>query len=226
MSKSRGNVVNPDEVIKEYGADSLRLFEMFMGPLEQVKPWSTAGVEGVYRFLQRIWRNLFDENDNLKTTPPPQDETTTRALHRLIKRLNDDIDRMSFNTAIAAMMEFNNLLAKAPSISTTTAQTFARLLEPFTPHFAEELHARLGGSGSISQQPWPTLDPAMLIDATIEVPVQVNGKLRSRITLPSNADESAAITAALADAEVQKFLGGKEPKKKIYVKGRMVNLVI
>jgi len=226
MSKSRGNVVNPDDVIKEYGADSLRMFEMFMGPLEQVKPWSTAGVEGVYRFLQRVWRNIFDENDNAKVGGGGQDEATTRALHRLIKKIGDDIERLSFNTAIAAMMEFNNLLAKAPSISVETAMTFARILEPFAPHFAEEVHAKLGGSGSISKQSWPTFDPAMLIDATIEVPVQVNGKLRSRITLPSNADEQAAIAAALADPEVQKYLAGKELKKKIYVRGRMVNLVI
>ena len=139
MSKSRGNVVNPDDVIKEYGADALRMFEMFMGPLEQVKPWSTAGVEGVYRFLQRVWRNFFDENDNSKVTDAAGDEALKRPLHRLIKKVGDDIERLSFNTGIAAMMEFNNLLAKSPSISRETALAFMRVLEPFAPHFADEV---------------------------------------------------------------------------------------
>ncbi|MGN6367645.1 MAG: leucine--tRNA ligase [Phycisphaerae bacterium] len=227
MSKSRGNVVNPDDVIKDYGADALRMFEMFMGPLEQVKPWSTAGVEGVYRFLQRVWRNLFDENDNPKVTGDPTDEAIKRPLHRLIKRVGDDIERLSFNTAIAAMMEFNNTLAKAPKVTKETALTFMRLLEPFAPHFAEEVYSRLSTTAeSITRLPWPTFDPALLVDATLEIPVQVNGKLRSRITIPNDADEATAITAALADPEVMKFLAGAAPKKKIYVKGRMVNLVV
>jgi leucyl-tRNA synthetase len=233
MSKSRGNVVNPDDVIRDYGADSLRMFEMFMGPLEQVKPWSTAGVEGVYRFLQRVWRNLFDENDAPKVSAGANPELT-RALHKLIKRVGEDIERLSFNTAIAAMMEFNNTvgdtLRAGKPVDRATAITFLRLLEPFAPHFAEEVHERLAGgpeaAKSITQLPWPAYDPAQLVDATIEIPVQVSGKLRSRITVPNGADEATVIAAALADAEVQKFLGGKEPKKKIYVKGRMVNLVV
>ncbi len=235
MSKSRGNVVNPDDVIKEYGADSLRMFEMFMGPLEQVKPWSTAGVEGVYRFLQRVWRNLLDENDEPKTqnaklkTQNGEDNAIQRALHRLIKKVGEDIEKLSFNTSIAAMMEFNNLVGKVGGIDTTSAVTFMRVLEPFAPHFAEEVYQRLAGAeaaASISLLPWPTFDPALLVDATIEVPVQINGKVRSRMLLPNDADEATAIAAALADAEVQKQLAGKEPKKKIYVKGRMVNLVV
>ena len=227
MSKSRGNVVNPDDVIKDYGADALRMFEMFMGPLEQVKPWSTAGVEGVYRFLQRVWRNFFDENDNPKVTGVGGDEALKRPLHRLIKKVGDDIERLSFNTAIAAMMEFNNLLAKSPSISKETALAFMRILEPFAPHFAEEVYSKIGSDkSSITQLPWPSYDPALLVDATIEIPVQVNGKLRSRISIPNDTDEATAIAAALADPEVVKFLAGAAPKKKIYVKGRMVNLVV
>jgi len=227
MSKSRGNVVNPDDIIKEYGTDPLRMFEMFMGPLEQGKPWSTAGVEGLYRFLQRVWRNLFDENDNPKLVADKADEALQRPLHRLIKKVTDDIERLSFNTAIAAMMEFNNAFAKSSGASKQTALTLLRLLEPFAPHFAEEVHVRLTGSNmSITVQPWPSYDPAMLIDSTLEVPVQINGKLRSRISVAADADEAAVLTTALADPEVQKFLEGKEPKKKIYVKGRMVNLVV
>jgi leucyl-tRNA synthetase len=228
MSKSRGNVINPDDVIAHYGADSLRMFEMFMGPLDQVKPWSTAGVEGVYRFLQRVWRNLFDENDAPKTRPdtPPE---VLRGLHRLIKKAGEDIERLSFNTAIAAMMEFNNLVGKAEGIAAPEAISFLRVLEPFAPHFAEEAYHRIAGAAaktSISQLPWPAFDPALLIDASVEIPVQVNGKLRSRVTVPNDADEATAVAAALADPEVQKFLAGKEPRKKIFVKGRMVNLVV
>jgi leucyl-tRNA synthetase len=226
MSKSRGNVVNPDDVVAQYGADSLRMFEMFMGPLEQVKPWSTAGVEGVYRFLQRVWRNIFDENDVPKVVSGAGDETLARPLHRLIKKVGDDIERLSFNTALAAMMEFNNLLGKANGVGQETARTLVRLLEPFAPHFAEEVHERLGATESVSRLPWPAYDPALLVDATMEIPVQVNGKLRGRITVPRDAAEATILAAALADADVQKFLAGKEPKKKIYVKGRMVNLVV
>jgi leucyl-tRNA synthetase len=234
MSKSRGNVVNPDDVISEYGTDALRMFEMFMGPIEQGKPWSTAGVEGLYRFLQRVWRNCFDENDEpktqnskLKTQNGEEEEGVRRGLHRMIKKVTDDIERLGFNTAIAAMMEFNNTLAKAGAVSRETAVTFMRVLAPFAPHFAEEVYSRLaGGEGSITLLPWPGFDPAMLVDATIEIPVQINGKLRSRITIANDADEGTAIAAALADEEVQKHLGGKDPKKKIYVKGRMVNLVV
>jgi leucyl-tRNA synthetase len=231
MSKSRGNVVNPDDVIAHYGADALRLFEMFMGPLDQVKPWSTAGVEGVYRFLQRVWRNLFDENDNPKTTQDSELRTQDldRPLHRTIKKVTDDIERLGFNTAIAAMMEFNNTAAKAAAIPTQTALTFLRLLEPFAPHFAEEAYHRLAGAAaktSISQLPWPDHNPALLIDTTLEIPVQINGKLRSRITVPADADEPTILTTARADPEVQKFLADKPIKKQIYVKGRMLNLII
>jgi leucyl-tRNA synthetase len=229
MSKSRGNVVNPDDVIAQYGADSLRMFEMFMGPLEQVKPWSTAGVEGVYRFLQRVWRNLFDENDNVKPLKEGSTDAAKgleRGLHRLIKKVGEDIERLSFNTAIAEMMKFNNLVGDAGGMDRAMAVTFVRLIEPFAPHFAEEVHERLGGSGSISQMAWPAFNPAMLVESTMELPVQINGKLRGRITIARDAEEAAVLSAALADIEVKKFLDGKDPKKKIYVKGRMVNLVV
>jgi leucyl-tRNA synthetase len=235
MSKSRGNVVNPDDVVAQYGADSLRMFEMFMGPLEQVKPWSTAGVEGVYRFLQRVWRNLFDENDVPKVVEGKGDEAVVRALHRLIKRVGDEIERLSFNTSIAGMMEFNNLMGKSGAIGRETAVSFLRVLEPFAPHFAEEAYERIQNSEgriqngkweSISRLPWPTYDPALLVDAVMELPVQVNGKLRGRISVARDADQATILAAALADEDVAKFLAGKAPKKKIYVKGRMVNLVV
>ena len=177
MSKARGNVVNPDDVIRDYGADSLRMFEMFMGPLEQVKPWSTAGVEGVYRFLQRVWRNLFDveNNDALKTKTGIKDDALERALHRLIKKAGDDIERLSFNTGISAMMEFNNLLAKAPAVPQDIEERFVRVMEPFAPHFAEEVYHRMGAAdtASVTQLPWPAFDPALLVDSTLDLPVQM-----------------------------------------------------
>ncbi len=267
MSKSRGNVVNPDDVIAHYGADALRLFEMFMGPLDQVKPWSTAGVEGVYRFLQRVWRNLIDPEiedtskaNKLLERHPPDDagkprtdtwwtvagdlpreqhaqaeadyQSLLRPLHRTIKKVTDDIERLSFNTAIAAMMEFNNILAKTRFITLDIAETFLRLLEPFAPHFADEVLSiirpdlRDQGLLSISQRPWPTYDPALLVDTTLEIPVQINGKLRSRITVPADSGEPTILATALADPEVQKFLTDKPIKKQIYVKGRMLNLIV
>jgi leucyl-tRNA synthetase len=262
MSKSRGNVVNPDDVVAQYGADSLRMFEMFMGPLEQVKPWSTAGVEGVYRFLQRVWRNMIDPDvadpikcikllerhpegkadtwwtccGDLAKERHAQAEADYQAilplLHRTIKKVTDDIERLSFNTAIAAMMEFNNALGRVNYVTLDVAEAFLRILEPFAPHFADEvlsiIRPDLAGQGiaSNSQRPWPAVNPALLVDATIEVPVQVNGKLRGRVVVAREADEGTVVAAALADADVQKFLEGKVVRKKIYVKGRMVNLVV
>jgi leucyl-tRNA synthetase len=240
---------------------------MFMGPLDQVKPWSTAGVEGVYRFLQRVWRNFIDPEiedtgkaNKLLERHPPDDagkprtdtwwtvagdlpreqhaqaeadyQSLLRPLHRTIKKVTDDIERLSFNTAIAAMMEFNNILAKTRFITLDIAETFLRLLEPFAPHFADEVLSiirpdlRDQGLLSISQRPWPTFDPALLVDTTLEIPVQINGKLRSRITVPADAGEPTIVTTALADPEVQKFLTDKPIKKQIYVKGRMLNLIV
>ena len=155
-----------------------------------------------------------------------------RPLHRVIKKVGDDIERLAFNTAISAMMEFNNILAKAPVVPLGVALVFVRLLEPFAPHFAEEVHARLikdtgmATHHSVSLLPWPTFDPAMLVDSTLDLPVQVNGKVRGRVQVAADAEDSAVFAAALADAEVQKFLEGKPVKKKIYIKGRMVNLVV
>ncbi len=226
MSKSRGNVVSPDDIISDYGADSLRMFEMFMGPIEAGKPWSTAGVEGLYRFLQRIWRNLFDENDNPKVADIAEPGELQRPLHRLIKKVTDDIERLGFNTAIAAMMEFNNLLAKSTAVPRDTALTFMRLLAPFAPHFAEEVHAQLAPGGnprpavaSITTLPWPTYNPAYLVDATIEVPVQINGKLRARIILPNDADETAAISACAGGCRGAKASGGQRAEKEDLCEG-------
>jgi leucyl-tRNA synthetase len=231
MSKARGNVINPDDVVNSYGADSLRLYEMFMGPLEQVKPWSMRGVEGVYRFLSRVWRAVIDEraettqlNPAVKDMPPDKD--TLRLLHVTIQRVSDDLDHMRFNTAIAAMMEYTNHLTKLEVRPKAVIEPFVLLLAPFAPHIAEELWRALGHADTLAYEPWPKADPTLLKADTIEVPVQVNGKLRSKLTVPADSDEKALEAAALADEKVKGFIAGKQVKKVIVAKGKLVNVVV
>jgi leucyl-tRNA synthetase len=231
MSKARGNVINPDDVVKEYGADSLRLFEMFMGPLEQVKPWSTRGVEGVYRFLSRVWRAVIDDRAETTTLSPavkdvPADKETLRLLHHTIQKVTDDLDGMRFNTAIAAMMEFTNHLTKLEVRPRSVIEPFVLLLAPFAPHISEELWHALGHADTLAYEPWPKADPALLKSDTIEVPVQINGKLRSRLTVPADIDEKSLEAAALADEKVKAAIAGKTVKKVIVVKGKLVNIVV
>jgi leucyl-tRNA synthetase len=231
MSKARGNVINPDDVVKEYGADSLRLFEMFMGPLEQVKPWSTRGVEGVYRFLSRVWRVIIDDRAETTQLGPavkdvPADKETLRLLHHTIRRVTDDLDGMRFNTAIAAMMEYTNHLTKLEVRPRAAVEPFVLLLSPFAPHIGEELWHALGHTDTLTYEPWPKADPALLKADTIEVPVQVNGKLRSRVTVPADSDEKALEAAALADEKIKSFISGKQVRKVIVAKGKLVNIVV
>src|SRR5688572_16773792 len=189
MSKSRGNVINPDEVVDQYGADSLRLYEMFMGPLEATKPWSMRGVEGVYRFLSRVWRLAIDEraeevrlNETVQDVAP--DLETARALHQTIRRVTDDLNALSFNTAIAAMMELTNCLTRQPVRPRSVLRTFTLLLAPLAPHLGEELWRALGGTDTLAYEPWPTYDESLLRADAIEVPVQINGKVRGKVTVP------------------------------------------
>jgi leucyl-tRNA synthetase len=231
MSKARGNVINPDDVVKEYGADSLRLFEMFMGPLEQVKPWSTRGVEGVYRFLSRVWRAIIDDRAETTQLSPavkdvPADKETLRLLHHTIQKVTDDLDGMRFNTAIATMMEYTNHLTKLDVRPRAAVEPFVLLLAPFAPHVGEELWHALGHNDTLAYEPWPKADPKLLKADTIEVPVQVNGKLRSRLTVPADSDEKFLEAAALADEKVKAFIDGKQVKKVIVAKGKLVNIVV
>lgn len=259
MSKSRGNVVNPDDVLVEYGADAFRLYEMFMGPLEMVKPWSTKGVEGVYRFLGRVWRVFIDEqsetdfeqNVAVAASPGPEllsglrlssavensDATPAqlKALHACIKKVTEDLEGMRFNTAISAMMVFVNEATAWTSRPASVLAHFLVLLQPFAPHLAEELWSKLlglpGFSGpdmdlALAYQPWPKYDPKWLIETTLEVPVQVNGKLRDRITLPSDASEDAIRSAALAAPKVRLFIEGKTIQKVILVGRKLVNIAV
>jgi len=231
MSKSRGNVINPDQVVNQYGADSMRLYEMFMGPLEATKPWSMRGVEGVYRFLGRVWRLLIDDraeemglSETVCDSEPDRD--TLRKLHQTIKKVTEDLDGMRFNTAIAAMMELSNHLTRLPVRPRSVLEPFVLLLSPFAPHLAEELWRALGHAETLAYEPWPTFEEALTREAEIEVPVQVNGKLRSKITVPADIDEENLRAAALADEKIRGLLEGKQVRKVIVVPGKLVNIVV
>jgi leucyl-tRNA synthetase len=232
MSKSRGNVINPDDVVNQYGADSLRLYEMFMGPLEATKPWSMRGVEGVYRFLGRVWRLFVDERseedarlaESVKDVPPERE--TLRKLHQTIQKVTGDLDGMRFNTAIAAMMEFTNHLTPLAVRPRSALEPFVLLLSPFAPHLAEELWHILGHEETLAYEPWPAFDPALVKEDSIEVPVQVNGKVRLRLTAPADVDEATLKALALADPKVHELLAGKEPRKVIVVPKKLVNIVV
>jgi leucyl-tRNA synthetase len=272
MSKSRGNVVNPDDILKEFGADAFRLYEMFMGPLEMVKPWNTKGVEGVYRFLGRVWRLFVDEASEtefeqaettaepcsracesadlrgltsaatklleliklspaIKDTPPTPAQLKT--LHACIKKVTEDLDGMRFNTAISAMMVFVNDAITWETKPVSVMREFLILLAPFAPHLAEALWERLHASRithhasvpSLSYAPWPKFDPALLVESEIEIPVQVNGKLRVVIKVPANITQADLETAAKNSAEVKPFIDGKTIKKIIVVPKKLVNIV-
>jgi leucyl-tRNA synthetase len=236
MSKSLRNVVNPDEVIGQYGADTFRLYEMFMGPLEASKPWNTQDVPGVHRFLNRVWR-MIAGTEGEDAAPPPDgaqgllaqgsgDEAIEKALHRLIVKVGQDVEAMKFNTAIAAMMEFVNAVYKAGRINPSQAERLVLVLAPFAPHVAEELWQRLGHSESLAYEPWPTYDAAMLTEQMVELPVQVNGKVRAKITVPAGATNDAVLEIVLANERIAEYTAGKTVVKKIVVPGKLVNLVV
>jgi leucyl-tRNA synthetase len=231
MSKSRGNVINPDQVVDHYGADSLRLYEMFMGPLEATKPWSMRGVEGVYRFLSRVWRLFIDDRaeqvrlaEAVRDVPP--DRETLRRLHQTIGKVTDDLDGMRFNTAIAAMMEFSNHLTRLEVRPRAVLEPFVLLLSPFAPHLAEELWQALGHPKTLAYEPWPKSDPALMRVDEIEVPVQVNGKVRGKLTVPADIDDDALKERALADERVRAAVAGKRVVKVIVVPRKLVNIVV
>jgi leucyl-tRNA synthetase len=231
MSKSRGNVINPDEVVNEYGADSMRLYEMFMGPLEATKPWSMRGVEGVYRFLSRVWRLIIDERaDDMKLAAAiqdvPPDRDTLRRLHQTIQKVTEDLDALRFNTAIAAMMEFANFLMPLIVRPRSVVETLVLLLSPFAPHLAEELWSALGHSETLAYEAWPAYDPALTRADMVEIPVQVNGKLRSKVQVPAGTNEEGLRTAALGDDRIRTLIDGKTIRKVIVVAGKLVNIVV
>lgn len=231
MSKSRGNVINPDFVVEQYGADALRMYEMFMGPLEATKPWSMSGVDGVSRFLGRVWRLMIEEraeevtlSDVVSDEAPSEDQL--RILHKTIKAVTEDIQKLSFNTAISRMMEFTNAMGQEKVRSKAVLSDFVLILSPFAPHIAEELWSVLGHTDSLAYQPWPNHDESLLQESVVEIPVQVNGKLRAKISVAVDADQATMQQAAEQDETVVRFLEGKTVVKTIVVPGRMVNFVV
>ena len=228
MSKSRGNVVNPDEIVNKYGADAFRLYEMFMGPLEQVKPWNTSGVEGTYRFLNRVW-NLFIDSENSSIKAHIHDnegqESEKRILAKVTKKVTSDIEGFRFNTAISSLMEALNALYKLDSISVNTVENFLLLLSPLAPHISEEIWNRLGRTGTLAYESWPIADSKYLIEDTYELPIQVNGKVRGKLTFNIDQDRDTVITLAKEEPSIAKYISGSEIVKTIYIEKRILNFV-
>ena len=227
MGKSLKNAVSPDEMYEAYGADTLRLHEMSMGPLDASRPWETRDVVGMYRFLQRMWRNVVDEQTGeCVVSDAPADDDTRKLLHRTIDVVRTEMDALRFNTAIAKLIELNNHVTKLDATPREVAEPMVVMLAPLVPHVGEELWRMLGYDDTITYVQFPVADPALLVDDTIEVPVQVNGKVRGRITVAADADKSTLETAALADEKVIAAVDGATPKKVVVVPGRMVNIVV
>ncbi|HKC51517.1 MAG TPA: class I tRNA ligase family protein, partial [Myxococcota bacterium] len=229
MSKSRGNVVSPDDVIEEFGADAMRLYEMFIGPLGKAAPWSTDGIPGVARFLGRAYRLVMEqreEGDRLRSfAPGPGTDEQRRLLARTIAKVTADCEALEFNTAISQLMVFVRDLEKDAPATRGLVEPFVLLLAPLAPHLAEELWEKLGHAESLARAPWPEAEAAFLVSDEIEISVQVAGRLRARVRVPKDADEAAVRAAAQADENVKKHLGASEPRRVIYVPGRLINFV-
>lgn len=222
MSKSRGNVVNPDDIVESHGADALRVYEMFMGPLEAALPWSTTGLDGARRWLDRVWR-LYTEYDKFTET---NDGKLDKVYHATVKKVTNDVETLNLNTAISQMMIFINECYKAESIYVEYAKGFAKMFACFAPHMGEEIWSRVfGGNGTITYEPWPVYDESKLIEDEIEVIVQVNGKLRGKFTTAAASDEEALKKQALEISAVAAQIKGKTVRKIIVVKGKVVNIV-
>ncbi len=229
MSKSRGNVVNPDDIVSEYGADSFRMYEMYMGPLEAQKPWNTRDIVGLYRLLSSVWRNLVGDDENNKVASivaGPIPDELDRHLHRAIKKIGEDIETLRFNTAIAEIFKLNNAITGLTEVPRALAEAMVILLSPFAPHIAEELWEKLGHAPSIQTAHWPKYDPAKLIDTQIELPVQVNGKLRDKLVVAADADEEMIFQLVEGSEKVKPWLEGKTIRKRVYVPKKMVNYVV
>jgi leucyl-tRNA synthetase len=228
MSKSRGNVVSPDTIIASHGADTLRLYLMFLGPLEAMKPWNPRGIEGVHRFLQKVWRECLSNEGsvNSKISVDADEPELTKLLHETIKKIGEDIEHLRFNTAISQMMIFANAVQKAPAVRRSTMLAFLQLLAPFSPHIAEELWERLGEKSSIQSAPWPAYDPARLVTSEVKLVFQVNGKHRGDAMVPVGLAETDAVSLAKSHERVSPFIQGKAFKRIVYVPGKILNLVV
>ncbi|HWB21062.1 MAG TPA: class I tRNA ligase family protein, partial [Phycisphaerales bacterium] len=214
------------DVIAQYGADTFRLYEMYMGPLAASKPWNPRDIEGLSRFLARIWRVAVDEQTGKIRTAETPNADVERALHRVIAKVGADIESLSMNTAIAALIEFTNLATKAGSLTADQLGRLTVVLSPFAPHIAEEIWLKLGHTKSLAYEPWPTVDPAMLRDSTVELPVQINGKVKGKLSVPADADAKAIEAMCMADQKVQQAIEGKAVKKVVIVPGKIINIVV
>jgi leucyl-tRNA synthetase len=223
MSKSLKNVVNPDDVIHKYGADSLRLYEMFMGPLDERKPWAENGVKGVFNFLTRAYR-FFADTANI--VDGEEDKEVAKLLQQTIQKVEFDIEHLKFNTGISALMIFNNLAIKKGKVTRKTAEIFAKILSPYAPHMAEELWELYGQKQTLAYKPWPVADKSLLVENTFEYPVSFNGKTRFMKELPVDMQTEEIEKEVLADEKTAKWLEGKQVKKVIVVPGRIINVVI
>ncbi len=243
MSKSRGNVINPDDVVREYGADVLRMYEMFMGPFEDAKPWSTQGIVGIRRFVDRIWDVVPKLKMDIKEGRLEEDSGCSKSIHRSIKKVQEDIENFKFNTAISELMIFFNGKDSKPDwrpklsgnewegvgvngkkVDSEAMESFTKLLAPFAPHLAQELLSQLGHESYIAHEPWPTYDESKIVETETTYAVQVNGKLRDTITVTAGTEEADVVSAARASEKVDKHLTG-EPRKTIFVKDKLVNFV-
>jgi leucyl-tRNA synthetase len=226
MSKSKFNVVNPDDISDQYGADTLRLYEMFLGPLEDSKPWSTKGIDGTYRFLKKLWALFFDQDGNTLWADKEASKDSMKTLHATIKKITEDIDNMSLNTSVAQFMICVNELGSQKCTSKSVLEQVLVLLNPFAPHITEELWNAIGNEGFIADATWPTFDEKHLIESSKIYPISINGKTRTNLEFPLDMSKEEIEKNVLADEIVQKWLDGKPPKKVIVVPGRIVNVVM
>jgi len=231
MSKRWNNVINPTDMVNEYGADTVRMYEMFMGPLEQTKPWSMDGIRGVRRFLDRVWRlqekfEILNSKSETNSKKEIQNLALASLVHKTIKKLGEDLAELKFNTAIAKLMELVNAFTREEKIEMKMFEYFVLMISPFAPHMAEELWEKLGHKESLAHEPWPAYDEKYLVADTITLAVQVNGKVRAQIEVAADMSEEEIKAKALKEENVQKWLNAKEPKKVIYVSGRLVSVAI
>ncbi|APS00896.1 leucine--tRNA ligase [Pajaroellobacter abortibovis] len=223
MSKSRGNVINPDDIIAAYGADTLRMHEMFMGPLEQVKPWQTGSIEGIRRFLERIWTVC---TGPLSDDPIHQHQALEKQIHKTIHKVTHDLEALRFNTAISALMILVKSIYHLPTVPKEAARILTLLISPFAPHLGEELWERLGGTTTLSYEPWPTYDPALIQEDTLSIGVQINGRLRGSIQIPVSASEEEAREMALLEPKIRGYVEGKSIQRLVYIPGKIINLIV
>lgn len=226
MSKSKYNVQTPDELVEKYGADTLRMYEMFLGPLEQAKPWDTKGINGVHNFLRKLWRLCHNEAGVFTVNDDAPSAEALKTLHKTIKKITEDLERYSFNTPVSAFMIAVNELTDMKCNNRAIIESLVVLLEPFAPHFAEQIWKELGHNESISQADWPVFNPDFLVENSFEYPVSFNGKVRFKITLPADMSKEDVEQAVMNHEQTQKYLEGGVPKKMIVVVGRIVNVVV